>query len=636
MSHNESNPLAERVQELEQLVDKLKTKITLLEGQLEQEKQSNASNPATTTTTATASSDLRKKGRQSTNGRSEKHSFKPSATPSPKPPPPPQPTRQHGRENRPMYALNSDEWLNRIGLILLFLGVGSLLNYIFTLEWFSPIYRVMSGSFVGLLLLAIGLHFHRIKPKFGQVLLGGGVASFFLTAFGAYQLYDLISYPLAFVVLFVITAFSFWLAAQRDDGLLAILATAGGLVTPFIMHIEGDRMLWLISYTSLVLIGSSAIYWFRGWRSLLFVSSVGAWLVVLFCYLNYGFQYDSISSERWTLQFGLLLALVLFWAMPVLRGILRSANSEKWPAPPPIRLVGYFFNHPALPLSITTPLTTLFVSILIWDLQDSNWGIITLVASLFFMALYYRIRLFDQNRGLNHLAQVQGFTAIILITIALFYLFDSYLLLVALAVEAFFIRLVARYNQDRLFSYTSHAFFLILTGWMVRRLINMPAAGPPMTSPTALSELLFIVLLGLTAVFVRRKWRVTVYITIAHFLFLGLMYREFNEIEAGSAVTSTVWGIYGIGLILYGLKREQRFIRYTGIFVMNLVALKLIFTDLEAVDPLIRILLFVSFGTIFIILSNLTANFFKKKTQDTPNVKLTSTPKEPEKVASEP
>lgn len=629
MSQNDSNPLSERVEELEQLVDTLRNKITQLEGQLEEEKRSKTPTPAP------QKSSFHSKIASGRNGHSSaKQNYIPTPLPSPQPPTA-QKRSKRRRENRPMYALNSDEWLNRIGLILLFLGVGSLLNYIFTLEWFSAIYRVMSGSFVGMLLLAIGLHFHKIKPKFGQVLLGGGVATFYLTAFGAYQLYELISYPVAFIVLFIITAFSFGLSAQRDDGLLAILATLGGLVTPFIMHVEGDHLLWLISYTSLVLIGSSAIYWFRGWRSLLFVSSIGAWLVVLFCYLNYGFQYDSISSERWTLQFGLILALILFWAMPVGRGILRSADPGKWPAPPPISLVGYFFNHPALPLSLTTPLTTLFVSILIWDLPDSKWGIITLIGSALFIILYYRIRFFDSERGLNHLSQVQGFTAIILITIALFYMFDSYLLLVALAIEAFLIRLVARFNQDRLFSYTSHAFFLILTGWTVRRLINMPSMGPPMSSPTALSELSFIALLALSAFFVRRKWRVSLYMTVTHALFLGLLYREFSGIETGPAVISTAWGIYGIGLLLYGLKRDKRLIRYSGIFVLTIVAFKLLFMDLEEVDPLTRILLFVSFGIIFIILSYLIANFFKKKpTSEAPSVSYQVT-KEREKVTNE-
>ncbi|MBX2820201.1 MAG: DUF2339 domain-containing protein, partial [Rhodothermaceae bacterium] len=208
-------------------------------------------------------------------------------------------------------------------------------------------------------------------------------------------------------------------------------------------------------------------------------------------------------------------------------------------------------------------------------------------------------------------------------------------LLVALAIEAFLIRLVARFNQDRLFSYTSHAFFLILTGWTVRRLINMPSMGPPMSSPTALSELSFIALLALSAFFVRRKWRVSLYMTVTHALFLGLLYREFSGIETGPAVISTAWGIYGIGLLLYGLKRDKRLIRYSGIFVLTIVAFKLLFMDLEEVDPLTRILLFVSFGIIFIILSYLIANFFKKKpTSEAPSVSYEVT-KEREKVTNE-
>ena len=45
MSQNDPNPLSERVEELEQLVGKLRNKITLLEGQLEEEKRSKAPAP---------------------------------------------------------------------------------------------------------------------------------------------------------------------------------------------------------------------------------------------------------------------------------------------------------------------------------------------------------------------------------------------------------------------------------------------------------------------------------------------------------------------------------------------------------------------------------------------------------------
>ena len=631
MTDNKSNPLEERIAVLEQLVKKLENNVTSLEERLDA-----PSSPASNRTAPRPEPKAQRKARRLTerNGKSTrnngpvpdrtKEQFKESL-------------RHRPRTDRPMYALNSDEWLNRIGLILLFIGTGLSLNYFFTEDWFTANLRVMSGSFVGLLLLAMGLHFHKDRSSFGQILLSGGVATFYLTAFGAYQLYHLISYPVAFVILFVITAFAFNLAARRDDSLLAILATVGGLITPFVMHHQEDNLIGLISYTSLILIGSSAIYWFRGWRTLLFVSSVGAWLVILYCYLNVGLKFESISSERWTLQVGLFIALSLFWIMPVIRGILRSNNPEKWPAPPPVRMVGYFFNHPALPLSILTPLTTLALSILVWDLSDSNWGKIILLSSTFFIALYLIIKNNDRTRGLNHLAQVQGVTAVALITTGFIYLFNTALLLPMLAIVAFLIRLVAVRTKDRLFSLISHGFFIVLICWTATRLFDVRPGITPVFNSVAIGELTVILLSAAAALFLSKKWLSTTYLLSAHVLFLGIILKEFSAIEDGEAVTTTAWGIYGIVLLLYGLRRDSKFVRYIGIYTLTLVAFKLLFVDLEEVEPLIRILLFVGFGVIFMILSYLISAFFKKRVvkPSQPPVQHVRQHQEAEKVASE-
>ena len=367
---------------------------------------------------------------------------------------------------------------------------------------------------------------------------------------------------------------------------------------------------------------------------LLFISSIGAWLVILYCYLNVGLKFESISSERWTLQVGLFVALSLFWIMPVIRGILRSNNPEKWPAPPPVRMVGYFFNHPALPLSILTPLTTLALSILVWDLTESLWGRIILLSSTLFITLYLIIKYNDRTRGLNHLAQVQGVTAIALITAGLFYLFDSSLLLASLAIEAFIIRIVAVKTKDRLFSLISHCFFFALIGWATARLFELPDGISPIVNSVALSELTLTVLCAIAALFVNKRWLSTTYFICAHVLFLGIIFKEFNAIEDGEAVVTTAWGIYGIALLLYGLSRDSKFVRYMGIYTLTLVAFKLLFMDLEEVDPLIRILLFLGFGVIFMILSYLISAYFKKRAAKQPPPPVHQMHQEAEKVVS--
>ena len=79
MSQNDSNPLSERVEELEQLVERLRSKITLLENQLEEEQHSKYS--ASTST---------KPARQnrvplSRNGHPTVNKYTPTPLPSPSP-----------------------------------------------------------------------------------------------------------------------------------------------------------------------------------------------------------------------------------------------------------------------------------------------------------------------------------------------------------------------------------------------------------------------------------------------------------------------------------------------------------------------------------------------------------------------
>lgn len=603
MRDNNDHSLEERIEHLEQLVEKLQYTIERMQDRM--------------ASTAPSRPSIQRPHRQQHNplpgrGAGGHQSIPPqlSVTPpeskqtSSKPP---------RKRSRPLYALDSEAWLSRIGFSMFFLGVALALNYAFDQVWFGPEAKVLSGCFLGLLFVAFGLHFHKKRPRFGQVLLGGGIATFYLIGYAAFQVYSLVPYSVAFVGMLIITVLSFLLAVHRDDSVLAILATLGGLVTPFIMHAQGEHLLVLVSYTSLILIGAGAMYWFRGWRSLLFVSAIGGGLVLVFCYFYFSFSTQSISSERWTLQVGTLIAWTLFWLMPVLRGILRASNPDKYPAPPQVKAVGYFFNHPALPLSVTTPLATLIISMSIWDLSDDLWGWIILLSSAIYGLLYLIIR-GKKRDDLNHLAQMQGLTATIFLTIGLFLLYNSHSLLVALAAEAALIRVVARTMNDRLFSVTSHTLFLGIGIWIIDRLINFIPVEPSLLNLPALCEFMVIVLIAAMAGSIRTRWVATVYLVAAHVLFLGWIFRELNGASDGQALITATWSIYSIVLFIISFWKNYRTLRITALFTMGLVVLKLFLADLEQVEPLLRVVLFLGFGILFMMLSYLVPRLFKRQT----------------------
>ncbi|MFK7847511.1 MAG: DUF2339 domain-containing protein [Rhodothermales bacterium] len=600
MPDNKDQPLEERLEHLEQLVEKLQYTIERMQDRIGSStpsrpplQRTNRIIKAASSTPATSQpAGNRQSSKKAAEAKQE------SARGSAKP--------------RPMYDLNGEAWLQRIGMGLLFLAVAFALKLSFDQDWFSPVLRVMTGSFVGLLFLALGLHFHNHRRRFGQVLVGGGIATFYLTAYAAYELYELVPSWIAFAGMLLITVLSFPLAARRDDSVLAILATLGGLATPFILQSSGDYLFVLVTYTSLILVGAGAMYWFRGWRSLLFVSFFGSWLVIFFCYFSFGFGFQSVSQERWTLQAAVILAWVLFWMMPVIRGMSRAYNPSKWPAPPPVKAVGYFFNHPALPLSVSTPLLTLGVSMLIWNLSDSLWGWIALLASSIYGFLYLYIR-GKERKDLNHLAQMQGFTSSIFLTVGLFLLYNGHPLLIALAAEAVLIRIVAKSMQDRLFSIVSHALFAFLFLWVFDRLVTIPSNGMPFLNAPALSELIVIALGAGMSFLQNRKWLATAYPLIAHFLVLVWIYREPSALQSGQAVITVTWGIYGVVLFLAAMRYGNPWLRRAAFSTLALVVLKLFLIDLNEVEPLLRILLFLGFGIVFMMLSYILPSVFRKQ-----------------------
>ncbi len=85
---------------------------------------------------------------------------------------------------------------------------------------------------------------------------------------------------------------------------------------------------------------------------------------------------------------------------------------------------------------------------------------------------------------------------------------------------------------------------------------------------------------------------------------LGLLWRELAPLENGQAYITIAWGLVGLILLGAGLGAGRRMpLIYAGIGTLLLVVAKLFLVDLTALDPLWRVLLFMGFGGVFLVLS---------------------------------
>src|SRR5712671_8048853 len=126
-------------------------------------------------------------------------------------------------------------WLNRIGILAVFIGISFFLKYAFDNNWIGPSGRVAIGILLGALMLPWS---HWLLGKgytyFSEGIAALGEATLFLSVWAGCQYYTLYSRDVGFVAMIAITAVMAAVAIGRDSQRIAVLSLLGGLLTPIL------------------------------------------------------------------------------------------------------------------------------------------------------------------------------------------------------------------------------------------------------------------------------------------------------------------------------------------------------------------------------------------------------------------
>ncbi|MEO7823391.1 MAG: DUF2339 domain-containing protein [Gemmatimonadaceae bacterium] len=203
----------------------------------------------------------------------------------------------HLRANRPdgigeglssWFASRSPEWwLSRVGIGFVILGILLLYGYAVDRGWITPPIRVLTGTTVGgLLVWAAGRVRSHTEPAdkadlgFRELLLGGALAIWYVTAYAAAVRYQLIPIPVARLVLFLLAIVSTWIALAERRETFALVAVAIGFATPFILPAPIQSMTELSLYLGAVTAIGLIIYLMRGWQTILWITFLAFWVSV--------------------------------------------------------------------------------------------------------------------------------------------------------------------------------------------------------------------------------------------------------------------------------------------------------------------------------------------------------------------
>ncbi len=266
--------------------------------------------------------------------------------------------------------LASGDWLARIGIGLLLLGVVFLLKYSIDQGWIGPGVRVAMGAVVGGALVAAGWLLRVRREALASVLQGGGVAALYGSLFAAFQLYGLLSYTTAFVLMIVVTALGFGLSVLGRNVALSVVAVLGGLGTPFLLTREPGTLVGLMTYTLVVLVGGSAVYLRFRWRALLGAMAVGGAFVVSIAAL---FSLPALAplSETLAFQMGVVAVWAVATLLPLVPGEKRAFTSTE----------GTLLVFAALGLLVGTAHA--------WKMSDVQSGLLALALMLGYAAAFW-------------------------------------------------------------------------------------------------------------------------------------------------------------------------------------------------------------------------------------------------------
>ena len=506
--------------------------------------------------------------------------------------------RRLPRPDRAAWVFKSEDWLGRIGIGLLLFGLAFLFKYSVEQGWIGPMVRLGFGVVLGGVLLGTGLRLYASRRRYGQGLMGGGIAVWYATTFAAFQLYALLSYGLAFGLMIAVTALAFGLAVRQKDAVMAVIATQGGLATPFLLFTADGSIPGLVVYTLLILGCALALYLSHGWRTLLASAIVGGWLVFGAIALEIGSY--SPAGERTAFLAGIAATAVLFGGIPLLRAVRHHRDPERWARPPLVWFEGTaVFEEPVRLLAVAVPLVSWLLTLEALDVGQVARGALLAGVALMLVGLAVWLR----REAMRGLASAHAVSAVLVATLAGFYLFDDLpLQLAATAGLAALVLLGARRWADRGLRATGQVLLVGILVVLFERLLDEAGATPVLIRPDALLDLTTI-LLVVAAAWTLRGWRRLAFVLAAYAAGLNWLWRDLVVLPNGQAYVSVAWGACALALVAVGARRDLDGARWTGLGTLLLVVAKLFAVDLAELDAIWRILLFLGFGALLLVVS---------------------------------
>ncbi|MEY3460312.1 MAG: hypothetical protein RL215_3469 [Planctomycetota bacterium] len=262
----------------------------------------------------------------------------------------------------------ASQWLLRIGILMLVIGMGFFVKYSIDNSLLSPLARVVLAGCGGMGMIAGGSRLLGGRyGLIGQGFLGGGVATLYFSVFAAHSLYHFVNLPAAFGLMLCVTVLSGAMTLLLNSKLTAVLGVLGGYLTPVMLSSGAVNYPGLYSYLLVLGLGILGVSAFRRWPLLNYLGFVGHHVLVLASLNPY-----RASEHFWQVQPFLAAFFAMFSTMVFVHrvrvqessnlldvlmlflnagvffgmsyGVIEPRYGEHWPAAASLGLAAYYLG----------------------------------------------------------------------------------------------------------------------------------------------------------------------------------------------------------------------------------------------------------------------------------------------------
>ncbi len=187
-----------------------------------------------------------------------------------------------------------EDWLLKLGALLLIIGFGWLTTYAFLNNWIGPMGRITLGIIAGSLFILLG--YWRIKNYInqGSVFLVLGSTVILLTVFAAREVYDFFTPLSALVLMFLSTSFVAFASVKYNSRALALMSLVLAGIAPLLIAAPANDYVARFTYLFVVILGAIWIVALTGRRELI----TAALILITFYSLPHFFSSYLVDTEK--------------------------------------------------------------------------------------------------------------------------------------------------------------------------------------------------------------------------------------------------------------------------------------------------------------------------------------------------